>query len=81
MPLILMTDTRESGKVDWMIKGRLLAMGSILIVLGLVLYFARGNEVTLVLVAVGVVSLIAGVFWRPRKKKTEIVASDAQMQL
>lgn len=66
--------------MDWMIKGRLLAMGFILIVLGLALYFARGNETTLALVAIGVVLLIAGVLWRPRKKKTEIVASDAQTQ-
>jgi hypothetical protein len=37
-------DEGGSGKVDWMIKGRLLATGSILIVLGLVLYVARGIE-------------------------------------
>ena len=45
-------------------------MGSILIVLGLVLYFARGVEAVLALVAVGIVLLIAGVLWKPRKKKT-----------
>jgi uncharacterized membrane protein HdeD (DUF308 family) len=59
--------------VDWSIyyqtnKGRLLAMGSILIVLGLVLYFARGVQDALVLPIVGVVLLIAGVIYKPRKK-------------
>jgi hypothetical protein len=54
--------------VDWAVKGRLLAMGSILIVLGLVLYLARGVEATLALVAVGIILLIAGVLWKPRKK-------------
>jgi membrane-bound ClpP family serine protease len=63
--------------VDWRIKGRLLAMGCILIVLGLVLYFARGVEATLALVAIGIVLLIVGVLWKPRKKKTENVNSDA----
>jgi membrane-bound ClpP family serine protease len=63
--------------VDWRIKGRLLVMGCILIVLGLVLYFARGVEATLALVAIGIVLLIVGVLWKPRKKKTENVTSDA----
>jgi hypothetical protein len=64
----------------WNIKLRLLVGGPVLIVLGLALYFARGNEATLALVAIGVVLLIAGVLWRPRKKKTEIVAGDEQTQ-
>jgi uncharacterized membrane protein HdeD (DUF308 family) len=69
------------GKVDWRIyyqtnKGRLLAMGAILIVLGLILYFARGVEATLILPIVGIVLLIAGVIYKPRKK-IENVASDA----
>jgi uncharacterized membrane protein HdeD (DUF308 family) len=68
--------------VDWRIyyqtnKGRLLAMGCILIVLGLVLYFARGVEATLVLPIVGIVLLIAGVIYKPREKKTENATSDA----
>jgi len=59
-------------------KGRLLAMGSILIVLSLVLYFARGVDArVLVLPIVGIVLLIAGVIYKPRKK-TENVASEAQ---
>ena len=58
--------------MDWMIKGRLLAMGCILIVLGLVLYFARGNEATLALAAIGTVLLIVGILWKPREKKTAL---------
>jgi uncharacterized membrane protein HdeD (DUF308 family) len=58
-------------------KGRLLGIGSILIVVGLVLYFARGIETTLVLSIVGIVLLIAGVIYKPREKKTENVTSDA----
>ena len=74
---------RGGEKVDWrdyyqINKGRLLAMGSILIVLGLYLYFARGVEATLVLPIVGIVLLIAGVIYKPRQKKTENVASEAQ---
>jgi uncharacterized membrane protein HdeD (DUF308 family) len=68
--------------VDWSIyyqtnKKRLLAMGSILIVLGLVLYFARGVEAALVLPIVGIVLLTAGIIYKPRQKKTENVTSDA----
>jgi uncharacterized membrane protein HdeD (DUF308 family) len=59
-------------------KGRFLGIGSILIVVGLILYFARGTEAVLVLPVVGVVLLIAGVIYKPRKKKTENVASEAQ---
>jgi hypothetical protein len=44
---------------------------------GLVLYFARGQEAVLVLPIVGVVLFIAGVIYKPRKK-TENVASEAQ---
>jgi uncharacterized membrane protein HdeD (DUF308 family) len=58
-------------------KGRLLGIGGILIIVGLILYFARGQEAVLVLPIVGVVLFIAGVFYKPRKKK-ENVTSDAQ---
>ncbi len=58
-------------------KGRLLGIGGILIVVGLVVYFARGQEVVLVLPIVGIVLFIAGVIYKPRKKKTENVASAA----
>ncbi len=55
-------------------KGRLLAMGGILIVVGLFLYFARGIDArVLILPVVGIVLLIAGALWKPRKKKTENV--------
>ena len=58
-------------------KGRLLGIGGILIVVGLVLYFARGQEVALVLPIVGIVLFIVGVLYKPRKKKTENVTSDS----
>jgi uncharacterized membrane protein YfcA len=63
--------------VDWKIKLRLLVGGPILIVLGLVLYLVRGTEAALILPIVGIVLLIAGVIYKPRKKKTENVASEA----
>ena len=44
-------------------KGRLLGIGGILIVVGLVLYFARHQEAVLVLPIVGVVLFIAGVIY------------------
>jgi uncharacterized membrane protein HdeD (DUF308 family) len=52
----------------WNIKLRLLVGGPVLIVLGLVLYLVRGIEAALVLPVVGIVLLIAGVIYRPRKK-------------
>ena len=62
--------------MDWRIKGRLLVMGGILVFLGPVIYFVRGTELALVLPVVGVVLLIAGVIYNPRKK-TDKVGSDA----
>ena len=53
-------------------KGRLLGIGGILIVVGLVLYFARDQEAVLVLPIVGVVLFIAGVIYKPRKKKENV---------
>jgi uncharacterized membrane protein HdeD (DUF308 family) len=58
-------------------KGRLLGIGGILIVVGLVLYFVRGQEAALVLPIVGIVLFIAGVLYKPHKKKTENIASEA----
>ena len=55
--------------MDWMIKGRLLVMGCILIVLGLVVFAVRGAEAALVLPAIGIVLLVAGVIYKPRQKK------------
>ena len=57
-------------------KGRLLGFGGILIVVGLILYFARRQEAVLVLPIVGVVLFIAGVFYKPRKK-TEKISSES----
>ncbi len=50
-------------------KGRLLGIGGILVVVGLVLYFARHQELVLVLPIVGIVLFIAGVIYKPRKKQ------------
>jgi uncharacterized membrane protein HdeD (DUF308 family) len=50
-------------------KGRLLGIGGILIIVGLILYFARGKEVVLVLPVVGIILFIAGVLYKPRKKE------------
>ncbi len=63
-----------SGIFD--IKRRLLIGGPILIVLGLVLYVVRGIEATLVLPVIGIVVLIAGLLYKPRKKKIENITSD-----
>ena len=60
-------------------KGRLLGIGGILIVVGLVLYFVRGDEATLVLPIVGIVLLIAGIIYKPRKKP-ENVTIDSRRQ-
>ncbi len=58
-------------------KGRLLGIGGILIVVGLVLYFARGAEGALILPIVGIVLFIAGVLYKPHQKKTENATSEA----
>ncbi len=50
-------------------KGRLLGIGGILILVGLVLYFVRGQEAVLILPIVGIVLFIAGIIYKPRKKQ------------
>ena len=50
-------------------KGRLLGIGGILILVGLILYFARHQEAVLILPIIGVVLFIAGVFYKPKKKE------------
>ena len=62
--------------MDWAIKGRLLVIGSVLIVLGLVFFVARGSDAALALPVIGIVLLIAGLLYKPRKKKREDIASD-----
>ncbi|MDR0372256.1 MAG: hypothetical protein LBI79_01645 [Nitrososphaerota archaeon] len=57
--------------MNWYIKWRLLIGGPILIALGLVLYFIRGTTPALVLPVLGVVLIIAGIIYKP-KKKTKI---------
>jgi len=59
----------------WNIKLRLLVVGPVLIVLGLVLYVVRGITGALALDAIGVVLLIAGVIIKPRQKKPENLTS------
>jgi uncharacterized membrane protein HdeD (DUF308 family) len=56
-------------------KGRLLGIGGILILVGLVLYFARGQEVVLVLPIIGIMLFVAGVIYKPRKKKENVTSS------
>jgi uncharacterized membrane protein HdeD (DUF308 family) len=76
----LKTTKEEVGKVVDMKdyyqtnKGRLLGIGGILILVGLILYFARHQEVVLVLPIVGIVLFIAGVLYKPQKKMTETAA-------
>lgn len=55
-------------------KGRLLGIGGILILVGLILYVARHQETVLILPIVGIVLFIAGVIYKPHKK-TENPAS------
>jgi len=62
--------------VDWAIKGRLLVIGCILIVLGLVFFVARGSDAALVLPVIGIVLLIAGLLYKPRKRKIENITRD-----
>jgi uncharacterized membrane protein HdeD (DUF308 family) len=61
--------------VDWnSARAKLIVAGPILIVLGLVLYVAKGITTVLVFPVIGVILLIAGVIWelyKPRQKKPE----------
>jgi uncharacterized membrane protein HdeD (DUF308 family) len=49
-------------------KGRLLGIGGILIIVGIALYFARGQEAVLILPIIGAVLFIAGILYKPKKK-------------
>ncbi len=50
-------------------KGRLLGIGGILILVGLILYVARGQVAVLILPIIGVVLFIAGIIYKPKKKE------------
>jgi hypothetical protein len=52
----------------WNIKRRLLIGGPILIVVGLAIYLIKGAELVLALPVIGVVVLILGVLYKPKKK-------------
>ena len=55
-------------------KGRLLGIGGILILVGLILFFARHQEIILILPIIGIVLFIAGVIYKPEpKKKPELI--------
>ena len=56
-------------------KGRLLGIGGILTIVGLVIYFTKGNETVLILPVIGIVLFIAGILYNPHKKR-ENVASE-----
>ncbi len=58
-------------------KGRLLGIGGILIVVGLILYFTRRTETALILPVIGIVLFIAGIIYKPHQKKTENVTHGA----
>jgi uncharacterized membrane protein HdeD (DUF308 family) len=58
-------------------KGRLLGIGGILIIVGIIFYLARGQDAVLVLPIIGAVLFIAGVFYKPRQRKTEKAGSEA----
>ncbi len=53
------------------IKLKLLVMGCILIIIGAVLYFARGLD-TLIIAAVGIVLLIGGIIYPDKVKQKEV---------
>jgi hypothetical protein len=62
--------------VEFNIKRRLLIGGPILIVLGLIIYVLRGIEVVLALPVIGVIVLIVGVLYKPRKKVPPLEIND-----
>jgi len=49
-------------------KGRLLGIGGILIIVGLIVFFARHQEIILTLPIIGIVLFVAGVIYKPKKK-------------
>jgi hypothetical protein len=57
----------------WSIKRRLMIGGSVLIVLGLVIYAVKGFTPVLALPVLGAVIIIAGVLYKPKKKEQTII--------
>jgi membrane-bound ClpP family serine protease len=54
-------------------KVRLIAMGCILIVIGVILLIVRGYSAPLIgLSVIGIVSAVVGVLWKPRKTADNI---------
>jgi hypothetical protein len=52
----------------WSIKRRLMIGGSVLIVLGLIIYAVKGFQPVLALPILGAVIIIAGIIYKPKKK-------------
>ena len=52
----------------WSLRVRLPIGGCVLIVLGLIIYFVKGFTAVLALPVIGVLLIIAGVLYKPRKK-------------
>ncbi len=52
-------------------KGRLIGIGCALILVGFILYLNKGIQFALVLPVVGIVMVVAGVLYNPKKKMTE----------
>jgi len=42
--------------------------GSIVTTLGLIVYLWRGLDIALILMAVGIIALLVGFLWKPKKK-------------
>jgi multisubunit Na+/H+ antiporter MnhB subunit len=42
--------------------------GTIVTIIGLILYFWRGLDIALVLCAIGIVALLIGFIWKPQRK-------------
>jgi uncharacterized membrane protein HdeD (DUF308 family) len=57
----------------WSIKRRMMIGGSVLIVLGLIIYAVKGFTPVLALPVLGAVIIIAGVLYNPKKKEKTII--------
>lgn len=57
----------------WSIKRRLMIGGSVLIVLGLIIYAVKGFTTVLALPVIGAVIIIAGILYNPKNKEKTII--------